>query len=88
MGEPGCTDTAPIWPIGPITVKVKEEEFGSSLDASPAQLTKPDRRPFLLSVLRWRRTSLPGARNIPRKISVEPLNGHSRKKAGEKTLKW
>ena len=34
MGEPGCTDTAPIWPIGPITVKVKEEEFGSSLDAS------------------------------------------------------
>ena len=30
MGETRGADTAPIWPIGPITVEVKEEAFDTS----------------------------------------------------------
>ena len=30
MGEARGADTAPIWPIGPVTVEVKEEAFDSS----------------------------------------------------------
>jgi hypothetical protein len=30
MGKARGADTAPIWPIGPVTVEVKEEAFDSS----------------------------------------------------------
>src|SRR5712671_6036883 len=57
-----------------------------------AQLTKLDRRPFLLSALRWPRTSLLGVRKIPRRRSVEPLNVERfdlmRKMWERETLKW
>ena len=52
MGETRGADTAPIWPIGPVTVEVKEEAFDTSQMPALARLTKPNKRPFLLWVLR------------------------------------
>ena len=76
MGKPRSADTAPIRPVGSITVEMKRREVRGVPDDSIAQLTKLDRRPFLLWVLRWLRTSLRGARNILQRISVE-RNGMS-----------